>query len=578
MRPSGPARPRRRLCAAALAGALALAGCAQIPQSSPVRSGAPLDVGSRAADAPQFRPPGPAEDATAEQLVRGFAQAGIAPEDGYAIARQYLSAEASDGWEPDRGVVVYSGEPTVTRGLGEGTYEVQLEVESEVDEFGQRTMAPPNTTQAREVTVEEVDGVLRITGVQDGVLLSRSQFAQLYAPHPLYFFDQSQAFVVPDVRWFVNRGTAVTALTRALLRGPAPYLTGAVATAFPLRTGADLTGPSVPVAEDGTAAVDLTGATVDGADPARLSRMREQLERTLTGVSGVERVEVTVEGRSLTSSAPSGSVPSARIGEDRGTVQVGVSDAGELVFFQGLDAVPVGGLPSVADLGPEDPTMDRERRRFVFLDRTRTVLHGVGTDGGEHRLLDGGRLTAPSLDSSGWAWTVDRARSSRISVVWADGSEPARVVTTPWLAEGESIVALHIGPAGARAALIVDDGQQRTLRVAGVVRGGDGVPTALTPPVYIPTLDPPDDVEWMGDGSLVSTPLAPDAETRVRPEVVSLDGTSRQLNPLAGLTGISAREEGTLYAETAEDVFLLVGSSWRAQDVATPVHDLAFPD
>ena len=88
---------------------------------------------------------------------------------------------------------------------------------------------------------------------------------------------------------------------------------------------------------------------------------------------------------------------------------------------------------------------------------------------------------------------------------------------------------------------------------------------------------PPDLALWAGEDSVVVTRVASDAEDRVRPEVVSLDGTSRVLNPLAGLQGISSGDDGALYAETADDVFLLVGSSWRAQELQKPVRDLSFP-
>ncbi|MDO4239972.1 LpqB family beta-propeller domain-containing protein [Micrococcus sp.] len=581
-RPPAP-RPRpgraRSAAAAVLALSLALSGCAQVPQSSAVRSGAPLDTGGGPENVPQFHPPGPAEGATAEQLLRGFVLAGTAPEDGYAIARQHLAGEAVDRWDPSRTTVVYTGEPTVVQGQTEGAWELQLEVAAEVDEYGLRTDAPPNTTRAWDVTVEEVGGQLRITSLPDGTLLSTTRFAQLFAPQALYFHDQTGAYAVPDIRWFVNRRGTVTSLARALLRGPAPYLTGAVTTAFPLRTGADLTSPSVPVSEDGVASVDLTPATVEGTDTEQLFRMQEQMELTLTGITGVERVAVTVDGRPLLPAAGDARPLPAETKASAGTVQVGVDpETRELVLFQGLAVSPVGGVPDVSDLAPVDPAMDRERTRFAFLDPSRTALRVATADGTRATVLQGSALTAPSLDTHGWTWTVDRGAGSIVDAVPADGSGPRRVVTTPWLQEGESIVDLKVGFSGTRAALVVDDGRgERSLRVSGIVRGDDAVPTALTEPVRVPTQAPPDQVGWVGEDAMVVARVAADAEERVRPEIVSLDGTSRVLNPLAGLQGISSGDVGTLYAETEEDVFLLVGSSWRAQELETPVRDLSFP-
>ena len=49
----------------------------------------------------------------------------------------------------------------------------------------------------------------------------------------------------------------------------------------------------------------------------------------------------------------------------------------------------------------------------------------------------------------------------------------------------ERIVDLRLARSGARAAMLVDDGQRTTLRVSGVVRGSDGVPNALTEPILL---------------------------------------------------------------------------------------------
>lgn len=571
---------RARALAAALAVGVAVAGCTQIPQSSTVRSAEPLGDSRAQPDAPLFRPPGPADGASAEELIRGFIVAGTGPQDDYAIARSHLSGAASTEWNPGRRTVVYAAEPTITPAAGPGAYQIQVEVESEVDEFGLRTVAAPGTTQAWKVTVAESEEGVRITSVDDGTLLSASQFSQLYAPHELIYYDPTMTYAVPDVRWFVNRGTTVSAATRALLHGPAPYLSGAVLTAFPLRSGAELTGPGVPVDEDGVARVDLTEGTLEGADAEARHRMQEQLRLTLTGLSSVQRVEVSVESAPLSSGGTDGQFPPIKPVPAAESVQVGVDPVlGGLAFFQGLSVTPVGGVPDVADLEPVDPAVSRDRTRFAFLTQERTALYVASSAGGLQEALRGARLTAPSLDALGWAWTVDTGWASRIhaSSVSPEGGETPRVVTAPWLRPGEQVLALKVSRDGARAALVVDDGESRTVRVAGVVRGSDGVPASLTEPVLLPGRTAVDEVEWAGDTTLLVTDHADEPTERIVPEVVSLDGTARELNPLTGLIGVSAGDDGVLYAETRDTVFLLVGSSWRAQELTRPVRDLAFP-
>lgn len=576
-----PTRPRRarRLAGVGLAAALTLAaaGCTQIPQSSEVRSADPVDGSTTAVEAPQFRPPGPSTSDTAEDAIRGFLLAGTSPQDDYAVAREFLDEPAAARWTPGQRTVVYSAEPRITRGDGDGDYQVQVEVDSEIDEFGLRTMAPHGTTRAWQVTVRERPEGMRITATENGTLLSQAQFGRLFAPHELAFYDTALRHAVPDVRWFVNRGTTVTAVTRALLRGPAPYLSGAVETAFPLRTGADLAGPTVPVDEDGVAHVDLTEAAAEGADAARRHRMREQLELTLTGLQSVASVDVSVAGAELSSSSEEPAQP-LQSDPTAGSVQVGIDRAtGDLAYFQGMSVGPVGGAPDVSALDPVEPTMSRDRSWFAFLTRDRSALHVAGTDGSLRQVMAGTDLTAPSLDALGWVWAADGTTASRVRAVPTRADQEPRIVTATWLRPGERIVALRLSHGGARAALLVDDGDRRTLRVAGVVRGSDGVPSALTTPILLPSSGAPEAVEWAGATNLLVSDRAQSPDERVVPRIVSIDGTVRELNPLGGLTGVSAGDGGALYAETGELVFMLVGSSWRAQELDRGVRELSFP-
>ena len=66
LRPPTSRGRRTAALSATLAACLVLAGCTQIPQSSPVRTGEPLADNRASADTPQFRPPGPADGADAE--------------------------------------------------------------------------------------------------------------------------------------------------------------------------------------------------------------------------------------------------------------------------------------------------------------------------------------------------------------------------------------------------------------------------------------------------------------------------------------------------------------------------------
>lgn len=575
-----PPAGRRRLALAALAAAaLALSACAQVPTSSPVGTSPPLAGSEQDQEVPLYVPAGPAADAGASDIIRGFLAAGVGPQDDYSIARQYLTGDASTDWDPHRRTVVYSSQPTVTRVDDDGTYLVQVEIDSMVDQNGIRTPVPSGTTEAWELRVTEVDGQQRIAAAEDGTMLSGSQFAAIYAPHELYFYDPTFTYAVPDVRWFINRGTTAAAMTRALLAGPAEPLRGAVVSAFPAGSGSQLSRPTVPVT-DGVASVDLTSSTVDGMDSTRRERLRQQVEMTLQGLSTVESVEVTADLDPLAVEGEAGQLEPVEINPSKGTVQVGVDPANQtLAFFQGLSVTPVGGLRDVSTLNPVDPAVNRARTDFVFLTADRTRMYRADTEGTLEQIVNGISLTRSSVDGLDWAWTVDSGSSSRIRAVPLGEQEDgtARQVSTPWLAPGETVRALQVGHTGTRAALLVESGDSVSLQVAGVVRGADGVPSSLTKPQTLETSVPTEDVFWVDDVTLVVTAYADDADEKVEPQVISLDGSRRTLNPLAGLTGLSAGDSQSFYAETENGVYLLLGSSWRSQELARPVRDLSFP-
>jgi ABC-type glycerol-3-phosphate transport system substrate-binding protein len=112
-----PRRPRsgarRRLgVAAALVGALFLAGCGGIPTSGNVEAGPPItddveiDFG--------FAPQGPRSGATQEEIVQDFVIAATNPQSDYQVAREFLSEDFESEWEPDAITTIRTGAGTRT--------------------------------------------------------------------------------------------------------------------------------------------------------------------------------------------------------------------------------------------------------------------------------------------------------------------------------------------------------------------------------------------------------------------------------------------------------------------------------
>src|SRR5699024_4050411 len=153
-------RPARRdvLRAAGAAAVLGLgAACARIPTSSPISSR--TLTGQTQPGAPYVQALPPAPGATPEEVVAGFVQAGVGSEEDFAVARDYLTAEAAASWDPEALITIYSGsqELKVTE-AGEGRLGIVLQAVALLDERGVQSLLSGPTSREIEVAIEEVDG------------------------------------------------------------------------------------------------------------------------------------------------------------------------------------------------------------------------------------------------------------------------------------------------------------------------------------------------------------------------------------------------------------------------------------
>ena len=81
-----------------------VAGCASVPDSSPVQVLRRVTEG----EGPVL-PPGPVDDSNAADLVRGFVNASGSSSDRHGAARRFLAPEAA-GWDDGVGLTVLDGQ------------------------------------------------------------------------------------------------------------------------------------------------------------------------------------------------------------------------------------------------------------------------------------------------------------------------------------------------------------------------------------------------------------------------------------------------------------------------------------
>jgi len=549
-----------------------LSGCARIPTSGPVGKSSESSAGN--VSAPVFLPAAPQPGASPETIIDYFYRAGSGYEDDYAVARQYLTQASAVSWKPDKRALVYREARVVPTGT-ENVFNYELDVSYSVNADGIATQSPPGTVERIPVTVTQVDGEWRISAIPDGTAIAEETFKVIYGAYPIYFYDPTFTYAVPDVRWFLKNKT-VKAMTSALLAGPAPYLRGAVASAFP--SGIKLARESVPVVS-GAAQVDLTAKEL--TETSAEDRLRMQMQLTLTFRSQPDVVNVELRAnQDLVRVEDNGSVLPPVLDKTVPSRQIAIS-GNELVRYENNRVSPLPDMQPVSALNPRYPAESPVSQTAAFLNDGRTTLYSISPGQPARALTTRSTLSRPSINLNDWVWTAGPGATGATEVVAfhpagvAEGAAVPSVTLAPaWLA-GRTVKELRISRDGVRALVISEQNGKSKVQIAGVIRAGDGTPRELTAPITLVASSDPDQGVWV-NGTTVAV-MKGAAGTNVTPELLSLtSGQPQQLAPWPGLVAISAGNGADdLYVQSGEGIFQRLGNGWSPQ-IKGPI-DPAFP-
>lgn len=485
-----------------LAALLALAGCTTLPDSGEVHlrtgEGSPSEL-----DAPYFAPPGPAEGATREAIVKGFLLAMQANPLSTAVARTFLSTDAQQAWKPNIGTLIYEASTVEENASG---VLVRLSDAHRLDGRGGWVGGLGTHTDTVRLSLVREKGQWRVDNPPNALIVSASYFQNRFAEFNLYFFDPTTRVLVPDPVYIPRGEQTATTLVRGLLNGPGRRLAQVTRTAFPIHTDLDL---SVVVTGSGVAEIPLS-AEVLRLTAAQLSHAMVQLAWTLKQVPGITRVRITVAG------SP---VPLAdgrtdlSVDEGAEFSPNGLGTSRELLAIRGGRVVSVAGDKAEPVAGPLG------RRGFALrslaLSRTGDTVAAVTANGekvftaakgsNEEKVgtvfARGHDLLRPAYDLFGALWLVDRTpQGIRVHVVSAGHD---RTVSFPGL-ERLPITAFSISPDGTRIAATVSAGTRPRVLVANILRDANGrvlgggttydVPVAAAEPAL--DLGPAVDVGW----------------------------------------------------------------------------------
>jgi hypothetical protein len=492
---------------------LLLSGCVAIPVSGDVHTVA-IDIDPD--EAPEIvLPPSPVPGQSAVEIVQGFLNAGRGPQDNYAVAHEFLAPTAE--WSGTSRVLVTTSAINPVA-VDADTVAVTITIVGEVDATG-RYAEVPSQVQTLTYDISTVEGENRISRADPGTVLSRNGFANAFDPYPLYFFDPSFEYLVPDLRWFpITRGVA-DRIVEELIAGPTAWLaSGVLVNAFPPGTTGEATyqAPEVTV---------KLGADVRTESALTQRRMLDQLEASLRSLGNVTEPVVTAGELDL-APAPDNSPPER-------DYLVGDTTIGGLEGrFGALDSegvAPLSAIDTRADaLQPVAAALARDRGSVAILGPTGVNLV---VRSGEPIPIDGRPgLIAPSLDPHGFVWSVPRSDPSGLLVTDEEGNQNALSLA----ADGE-VVALEVARDGARVLVGLATPNGPRLFVIGVQRDADLMPVAFGAAYDLEARDPILDIAWV-DGTHVAVLTASQQGSAV--DVLALGGPSEELGSIEGATAV----------------------------------------
>ena len=516
-------RSRSRIIAVATALAMLLGGCSSIPRSGAVQAGQDAVTGEN--PAPVFLPFGPRADATMEEILNGFIDAATSPDNNYEIAREFLTPEFSDAWQSDSGVTVYDGSERDFVPVDDATMSFEVMPVAEVNASGEYHEEGASSSLPLRYSFTRVDDQWRISAAPNGTVLDQSTFKDVFSAQSLFFFDPDYRYLVPDVRWFPRGASTPTKIVNGVLNGPSEWLAGAVTSAFP--EGTALTADAVTVvARD--AKVDLNSEALN-ADTITLQRMRSQLENSLP--SGLT-VSITINQNSQDIDELGASEPQVNPRVDARALLLRGGEFGFLAAT-GKTITPLSGLSeTIVALAPSAVALSPSQTAAAAL--TPAGVFGVRV-GDDARLLDPRQnLIEPSIDGSGFVWSVPADRPSELFVYSAQGA--ATALPVPW-GDASGIAALQVARDGTRVIALLSAAGETRLVIAAVLRE-NGVPVGLGDAVQLaagPGI--PGDATWIDQDTVAYLSTQPTGEDRIVAQEIG--GTSTQLESSTDVTTIT---------------------------------------
>lgn len=540
----------------ALLAAVLLTGCVSLPRSGDVQEGTRSDSDQNTRF--NYIPNPPVQGASAEEIVRGFLTAATGSQNDFKIAREFLSTRAAPKWRPTERVLIYTGRAEVTA-VDDHSFSVTVSQTGALDADGLYSPSEQKTTITVALTKQK--GQWRIDNPPSGMLISDDNFQDLFTQYPMYFLNASKHVYVPDLRYMLGQlsGDAASAPTRvakALLSGPAQWLSPAVQTFLPQGT----TLRKNVTVQNGEATVDLTG-TIRSMKESDLQYAAGQLTQTLQSIASVQSVRILIDGQERQISPPAQVVANPEVAQN----PIGYTGTRfGTITKTGVEAID-GLSDRIQQMQPQSVSLSPSTGRAAV--QTKTGVYLVGRDISQPVPVDSrAALVTPALDPQGYVWSVPADRSGDIGVGDEKGGDHR--LTLPPLPDG-AIVSMEVARDGARVLFYVQGESGGQLFVASVVRDSSGVPTGLGPLLDVSSpKGTATDAAWLDDEHIATlSSNGPDEPTTVGVSLVS--GLTSELDSVQGGQEIvGGNSTNGLRVVTTAGAMLSYDGTWQSAAAA----------
>lgn len=579
--------------------AVLLSGCASMPGDGKVNR---VDSSHRAEGESRVRVFGvsPQKGEGPQEIVRGFLEATTSDEPRFSTAKEYLTQETADTWDPFASTTVVTGGPSADTARGdpgdENGYTVEIAGTRTALVDGGHAYDPDKGAYNARFHLTRLKEGWRIDQLPDGLVLGESDFERIYRSVDVYYYAQlgsdagsvsgGKDVLVADPVYLRGRIDPVTETVKALLQGPTTWVGPVVESAFP--RGAALAGDGrqhVSLDDSGALKVRLNAK---GADVGRAQcvRMAAQLLHSVQSqasskVSGVELANSNGDARCELSREGAESFEPGRLNgrayeqyfidsEHRVASLIGASEKGKVVEGPlGSGEVEMG---SVA--------VSRDERQGAAVSLNGRSLYAASLASGaelEAPVLlskakkEQDRLTAPSWDGLGDLWVADRDPDNPRLLRLRGGKEKPEEIDVPGVGKHERIESLRVSSDGVRIAMRVKEPDGRSsLKLGRIEREGSREKPAVTVAALRPVAPQLEDVvaaSWSGDSELVV--VGRESQSVQQLQYVGTDGSTTNQPTLPGIndvSGVAASEDESkpLLAESEYGIVRLPpDANWR---------------